>query len=119
MHHGLKPIQRQQGITFIGLLFIAAIIGILGISVAKTIPSLAEYQAILKAVERAKTGSTVAEVERAFEAAAAIDDIKSIRGKDLTVTKENDKVKIRFAYDKEISLYGPVSLLIHYSGESK
>jgi hypothetical protein len=45
--------------------------------------------------------------------------IKSISGKDLEITKENDKVVIRFAYDSEIELMDPVFLLIKYKGSSK
>ena len=39
----------------------------------------------------------------------------SISGKDLEISKENDRVVIRFAYDKEIELVGPVYLLIKYA----
>ena len=71
------------------------------------------------AVEKAKGQQTVAAIERSFTAATAVDDITSINAKDLVITKENDQVKIAFAYDKEITLLGPVSLLIHYSGSTK
>ena len=60
------------------------------------------------------------EIRAAFERTKDIEySITSISGKDLQVTKENDKVVIRFAYDKEIELYGPVFLLIKYEGSSK
>ena len=45
--------------------------------------------------------------------------ITSIAGKDLEVTKENDKLVIRFAYDKEIPIVQPVYLLLKYQGQSK
>ena len=45
--------------------------------------------------------------------------ISSISGKDLEVTKENEKLVIRFAYDKEIPLVEPVYLLLKYKGRSK
>jgi hypothetical protein len=35
------------------------------------------------------------------------------------VTKENDKVVLQFAYDKEIEIVKPVYLLIKYEGRSK
>ena len=40
-------------------------------------------------------------------------------GKDLDITKENDKVVIRFAYNKELELIAPVYLLIKYEGRSR
>jgi hypothetical protein len=42
----------------------------------------------------------------------------SITGKDLTITKENDKVVVSFAYDKEVELVKPVFLLIKFEGRS-
>jgi hypothetical protein len=35
------------------------------------------------------------------------------------VTKENDKLVVRFAYDKEVELFEPVFLLIKYRGEGR
>ena len=119
MHMQNNQRHGQRGITFIGVLFIAAIIGFSLITGAKIVPSLLEYQAIVKAVEKAKGQQTVAAIERSFTAATAVDDITSINAKDLVITKENDQVKIAFAYDKEITLLGPVSLLIHSSGSTK
>ena len=45
--------------------------------------------------------------------------IVSIEPKDLVITKVDDKVKISFAYDKEVPLFGPVFLVIKYKGESR
>ena len=45
--------------------------------------------------------------------------ISSIEGKDLEITKENDRLVIRFAYDKEIPIVEPVYLLMKYKGRSK
>jgi hypothetical protein len=44
--------------------------------------------------------------------------ITTISGKDLSITKENDKVVVSFAYDKEIELMKPVFLLIKFEGRS-
>ena len=35
------------------------------------------------------------------------------------MSKENEQLVIRFAYDKEIELISPVFLLIKYKGEGK
>ena len=60
------------------------------------------------------------EIRAAFEQQKDIEySITSITGKDLDITKENDKVVIRFAYDKEVELMSPVFLLIKYEGRSQ
>jgi len=54
-----------------------------------------------------------------FDKATEIDAISSISGKDLEVTKEGDKVVVRFAYEREIHLVGPAWLTLKYAGRSK
>ena len=111
--------SSQRGITFIGLLFIGGILAVTGVIVAQVIPTLIELQAINKAVNKARDGSTVADVRAIFEKARDIDDIKSISGKDLEVTKIGEKVVIKFAYEREIHLAGPAWLTLKYDGQSK
>jgi hypothetical protein len=68
----------------------------------------------------AENPPTVAEVRKAFEKQKEIEySISSIGGDDLEVTKENDRLVIRVAYDKEIELVEPVFLLIKYRGEAR
>jgi hypothetical protein len=110
---------KQRGITFIGLLFIGGILAVTGVIVAQVIPTLIELQAIHKAVNRARDGNTVADVRTIFDKAAQIDDIKSIASKDLDITKEGDRVVIKFAYEREIHLAGPAWLTLKYDGQSK
>ena len=43
---------------------------------------------------------------------------RAITGKDLVITKENEKVVVSFAYDKEVELVKPVFLLIKFEGRS-
>ena len=110
---------RQLGISFIGMLFVIGVLAFVGVIGAQALPTVLEFQAITKAASKAKEGNTVAEVRSIFDKAAQIDDIKSITGRDLEVTKEGDKTVVAFAYRKEISLGGPAYLLLKYTGRSK
>ena len=101
-----RSIQNQRGISFIGLLFVAIVVACLGVVAAQVIPTLIEYQAILKAANKATEGSTVPEVRAIFDRAQAIDDFTSVNGKDLDVQKVGDKVVVSFAYQREIHLFG-------------
>jgi hypothetical protein len=111
--------QRQTGLSFFGVLFFGALLVICFVVIAKVTPTVLEYQAIRKAVERSAAGTTVAEVRATFDRAAAVDDITSIKGSDLTVTKNGEKVVVSFAYNKEIELFPPAYLLIKYEGRSR
>jgi hypothetical protein len=110
---------RQHGMSFIGLLFVGGVLAVTGVVVAQVVPTAIEYQAVLKAVKKASEGSTVAEVRNMLDKAASIDSINSIKGKDLEVTKENDKVVVSFAYEREIHLAGPAYLTLKYTGHSR
>ena len=110
---------RQRGISFFGLIVVMIVLAALGLVGAQVFPTALEYQAILKAVNKAKDGNTVHQVREIFDKAADIDNISSIQGKDLTITKNGDQVVVAFAYDKEIHLAGPAYLLIKYRGQSR
>ena len=110
--------SKQRGATFLGMLFIAAIIGILFIVGAKVAPTVIEYQAILKAVNTAKMGSSVAEVRSMFDKNQATGYFDAISSKDLIIEKIADKHVVSFAYQKEIALAGPAYLLLKYEGKS-
>lgn len=109
----------QRGISFLGLLFVGGILAVGGVIVAQVIPTLIEYQAVHKAVNKARDGNTVIEVRSIFDRAATIDDIRSISSQDLEITKEGDKVVVSFAYEREIHLAGPAYLTLKYAGRSK
>ena len=54
-----------------------------------------------------------------FDKAAVIDNIKSITGRDIEISKEGDKIVVSFAYQREIHLAGPGYLTLKYAGRSK
>jgi hypothetical protein len=110
----------QRGITFIGLLFVGGILAVSGVIVAQVVPTLIELQAVHKAAKKAAAeGGTVSDVRMIFDKAAQIDDIKSVAGKDLDVSKVGDKVVVSFSYEREIHLAGPAWLTLKYEGQTK
>jgi hypothetical protein len=111
--------SRQHGLSFLGLLVIGGLLAVTGVIAAQVVPTAIEYQAVLKAVNKAREGNSVAEVRSIFDKAAAIDNITSISAKEIEVTKEGDKIVVAFAYQREIHLAGPAYLTLKYSGHSK
>jgi len=114
--------RAQRGITLFGLLFWAIVIGFFGYLLVRTLPTVNEYMTIQRAVTKiaASSPATVAEARQAFDRQKDIEySISSITSKDLAITKENDRVVISFAYDKEVPIAGPVYLLIKYEGRSQ
>lgn len=115
-------IGRQRGITLIGLLFWAVVVSSVALVLMKVFPAVNEYRTIQSMVNKAahSGGTSVHEIRNAFAKSATIEyGVTSISDKDLDITKEDDKVVIKFAYDKEIELISPVFLLIKFEGQSK
>ena len=110
--------SRQRGMSFLGLVVVGGLFAVVGVITAQVIPTAIEYQAVVKAVKKASAGNTVAEVRSIFDKAAAVDNISSIAGKDIDVTKEGDKIVVSFAYQREIHLAGPGYLTLKYTGRS-
>ncbi len=114
-----KAMSTQRGISLIGLIFVAAVLAMTGVVAAQVFPTVLEFMAVQKAVQKAAAGQSVQEVRDIFDKASSIDDIKSISGKELEVSKEGDKVVVAFNYQREIHLVGPGFLLLKYQGRSK
>jgi len=113
---------RQRGLSMLGMLFWAVLIGMCAVLVMKVFPTLNEYFTIQRAVQKiADSGvSTVPEIRKAFQAQQDIEySISSIGPNDLEIDTSGDRVKISFAYDKEIELFSPVFLLIKYRGGNR
>ncbi|WP_296444938.1 DUF4845 domain-containing protein [Rhodoferax sp. UBA5149] len=117
MTHQFK--SKQRGLSFLGLLVVGGLLAVTGVITAQIVPTVIEYQAISKAVNKARDGNSVAEVRSIFDKAASVDNISTITGKDIEVTKEGDKIVVSFAYQREIHLAGPGYLTLKYAGRSK
>ncbi|MBL7087270.1 DUF4845 domain-containing protein [Acidovorax sp.] len=110
--------SSQRGLSFFGLIFV----GVMAVAAfaigGQSVPIFLEYVSAKKAIEKAKVESTVPGVRAAFDRAAAIDDIKSIKGSDLEVTKRGDKVVVSFKYSREIALAGPAYLVYRFEAQT-
>lgn len=107
--------SRQRGLSFIGVIFVG-LIAVAAFAIGgQSVPIFLEYQAIRKAAAKAaKEGSSVTEVRAIFDRAGAIDNITSIQGKDLEVTKRNDKIVVSFSYSRDVALAGPAYLVYRF-----
>ena len=114
--------KRQMGVSLSGLLFWCIIVAMVALLLIKVAPSAIEYYKIRKDIasvaRSAKPESTVPELRKAFDKFANIDLITDIRSEDLDISKVGNQIVISVAYEKKISLFGPVSLVIEYRASS-
>ncbi len=111
--------RRQAGLGILSLIFVGVIVVALLIIGAKLVPAITEYMAIEKAILAIRNeADTVPKIRSAFDRYAQIDDIKSISGKDLDITKESDRIVISYAYSYSIPITDNVRLVIDFAGST-
>jgi hypothetical protein len=110
-------IQRQKGISLIGLILTLGFLLLIAMLAMKVTPTVIEFMSIKKAIVSAQaSGSTVREIQTAFDKQAEIGYFDAISGKDLSIVRNGETMDVSFAYVKKIPLFGPASLLLEYEG---
>lgn len=127
MHHNLNKQQsnakNQKGITFIGVLIIAALLIFIAIVGMKMMPAYMEYMAVKKVIramgqEQLSTMSKN-EIVKSFNRRKSIDDIKSVTAGDLLVEKdETGNTVVSVEYQVVQPIMGNVSALIDFKASS-
>lgn len=113
--------KQQRGVSIMGLLTILVLIVVVALFAMKVLPSFMEFRTAKGAIEAvaAQGMTSTADVRRAFENRATIDNIVSVKPQDLEITREGNSVVIGFAYRKEIPLFTGVGLYIDYVANSR
>ena len=113
--------NMQRGVTVSGLvvwLFVIIIVALLGM---RLVPAYMEYgtaKNAIDAIARERNASTPAEVRRAFESRAAIDDITAVKAADLDITKQGNDMVIGFSYRKEVPLFANIGVYMDFAANT-
>jgi hypothetical protein len=115
--------NKQLGISLGGVMAVSAVLIILAMIGLKLAPSYIEFFAVKKAVNalasEARGNATVAEIRKSFDQRATIDDINTVKGSDLEITKDSGGIVIVAAYRKEIGLVSNIGVYIDFRAASK
>lgn len=111
--------RKQQGVSLTSLILLLAVVCMVAVLAMKITPTVTEYFSAKKAIESVKAGGgSSLEMRAAFARQAEVGYITSLKASDLNIVRNGDVADISFAYQKEIHLVGPVSLLIDYSAST-
>jgi hypothetical protein len=114
--------KHQRGIALSGLIVWGIVIFFVAVLGVKVVPEVVDYYKIKKIVAstalRAE-GKTVSDIRADFDKFADVDQISTIKGDDLDISKEGSVIVVAFAYEKRIPLFSNVSLLFDFQGESR
>jgi hypothetical protein len=111
--------RRQLGMTFIGLLCILAMAGVLVYAGVRLVPVYLNYMNIVKTMEttasefkgdNADPGAIRNSLERHWE----ITTISAVDYKDVEITRDEDGISLHVVYDDAEPYLGNVSLAVHF-----
>ncbi|MHB8478273.1 MAG: DUF4845 domain-containing protein [Steroidobacteraceae bacterium] len=118
MKHTMQ--RRQRGMTFIGLLCILAMAGVIVYAGIRLVPVYLNYMNVVKTMETTASefkgdnpdpGAIRNSLERHWE----ITTISTVDYKDVEITKDDDgSVSLHVAYDDSEPYLGNVSLAVHF-----
>jgi hypothetical protein len=110
--------HRQQGITFIGLLFILLLVALPVYAIIRLVPVYINYMAVSRNLESLRTEfkgtPDPGGIRRSLDRHWQIDDVTTIQTKDIEITKEDSAVVVHAAYDDKVSYLGDISLVVSF-----
>ncbi len=114
--------KQQQGATFLGMLFIAACIVFVAIIGVKMVPSYIEFFSIKKILVSMRNAGEMKEgpkeIRAAFDRRASIDNITSIKGDELEISKDGEEALVTATYSVKVPLMGNVSACMDFKTAS-
>jgi Tfp pilus assembly protein PilE len=117
-------LKRQQGMTMIGVLFVLALIGVIGYAGMRILPLYLNYMKVSRSMEATAQefkGDSVdqAALRRTLEKHWQIEDIDAVEAKDVEITKDEGATTMHVAYDDSAPYIANVSLTVHFDKTSK
>lgn len=117
--------RKQQGMTFIGLVLMIAGIVFVAVIAMKLTPAYMEFLSIKKAIAKIENDPSFSSMSKndivaQFDRSAQIDDIKTIKGNELLISKEEGgRPVVTAEYQTVVPLVANVSALIDFRASTE
>jgi len=114
---------KQKGITFMGMLFVGALIALFAISAMRIVPVYTEFmkvKKVLKAMQQQPLNTmTPRQIKLAFDKRASIDYVTGVSSEDLNIERsDNGETIVSVEYQVVKPLVGNLSVLMDFSARS-
>jgi len=110
--------KHQRGLSLMNLIVVLAVLAVLAVMAAKILPAYIEYfqvKKVLATMEQAGSlKGTVRDIRYDWEKRNAIEDIKSVRGDDLEITKAGGETVVTAAWSVKVPLAGNASACLDF-----
>lgn len=110
---------RQQGMTFIGLVCVLALVGVIVYAGIRLVPVYINYMKVVRTMQSVATefkgdkpdqGRMRVSLDKHWD----IEDISEVNAKDIEILKDNDVVSMHVTYDHTVPYLSNVSLTAHF-----
>ncbi len=110
---------RQKGMTFIGLLFVLALVGFLVYAGIRLVPVYINYMKVVRtmqsvAAEFKSETADQARIRNSLDKHWGIEDITGVEAKDVEILKDNDVISMHVVYDDHVPYLANISLTAHF-----
>ena len=110
--------RKQSGVSLWGLITWLAVLGFGGVMAAKLLPSYLEFYAVKKIIAAMEAAGemkgTVRDIRYIFDKRNAIEDVKSVKGDDLEVTKDGAETVVSATWSTRIPMVYNVNACLDF-----
>ena len=119
-----RSMQRQRGMTLLGLLCVLALAGVVLYAGIRLIPVYLNYMKIARTMDstaKEVTGDNPepGAIRRILDRHWAIEDPSVVETKDIEIVKDNNGISMHLAYDDVVPYIADVSLSVHFDKTTK
>jgi Domain of unknown function (DUF4845) len=114
-------VKRQQGLSLVGFVFLAAIVGFVLFTAFRCVPAWTEYFSLKKVLQATANefgvDASPPTIRNAYERRAQIDDLP-VKGADLDIRKENGRIALSVNYARRVPVAGNMSLVFDFEASA-
>mgnify|MGYP003387181755 CR=1 FL=1 len=114
--------QQQKGFTFIGLVIVLAILGVITLTVLKIFPVYMEHLAVKTAMEAIETdpglkNMSAGEIRRLFEKKLDVNQVTSVNAKNAKIGRGIGAITFKIEYEVRKDYIANVDLILSFSDQ--
>jgi hypothetical protein len=116
--------NRQRGVSFVGMIFVAAgviLVAVLGLKLVPAYIHSAQIAQIFRTIasDPAMRGASIKDIKTSYSKRADVNYINDLKEEDIDITKEEDgRPSISASYSVKIPLAGNITLVLDFNPSS-
>ena len=115
-------IRTQRGITALGFLFLAALVGVIAFAAIRLVPVYLEYYKIVTIMEGVQTEldghvsptGGVSEIRRSIENRMMIESVRVVKLQEFNIEKQGAFYRVSIGYAQAVPYIANISLVVNF-----